>query len=65
MANFVSLKFSGLTTVPIASFYIPASGTITQNLIGAEPSGAANMPVSAGVGAAGNIYVSVFVRSVP
>jgi len=65
VANFVSLKFSGLTTVPIASFYIPASGTITQNLIGAEPSGAANMPVSAGVGAAGNIYVSVFVRSVP
>src|SRR3990172_1697865 len=45
VANFIAVKFSGQTTIPVSQFFLPASGTVIQNMIRAEPSGGADMPL--------------------
>lgn len=63
-AQEVALFFSGTTRIPIVGFRVPNSGTVIMNLLGAEPSGAADGELQVSRSDGGNTDVSVFVRSV-
>jgi len=56
------LIFSGGTPTHINTFNLPNSGTIAMNLLGMEPSGAVNQPISVGLFNNGSIHITVFGR---
>ena len=54
------LFFSGGTI--IGNWNIPPSGAMGMNLMGMEPSGAVNQPISAGLYNIGSLYLTVFTK---
>lgn len=62
LATHFRLIFSGGTATHVGEWTLPNSGTVAMNLIGMEPSGAVNQPVSVGLFNAGSIHVTVFGR---
>lgn len=60
LATHFRLIFSGGTPTHIAEYNLPNSGTVAMNLIGMEPSGAVNQPISVGLFNAGSVHVTVF-----
>lgn len=60
LATQFRLFFSGGTDTRIGTWMLPNSGTIAMNLLGMEPSGAVNQPVSVGLFNNGSIHITLF-----
>ena len=56
------LAFSGGTSVFIANYTLPASGTTSINYIGFEPSGATNQPIMVNLYNAGSLDISLAIK---
>lgn len=55
------LLFSGGNV--INTFNVPNSGTVSMNMMGMEPSGAVNEPISVGLFNAGSLHLTVFIKN--
>ena len=62
LASKCRIFFSGGTSTVVNTFSLPNSGTVAMNLLGMEPSGAVDQPITIGKFDAGSIHATVFGR---